>query len=182
MKFSQQRIPDVVLIEPPVYEDERGFFLETWRQDRFLAAGIDAKFVQDNRSRSTRGTLRGLHYQLNSPQGKLIRVTHGEIFDVAVDIRRSSTTFGQWVGVSLSAGNHRALWIPPGFAHGFLVQSNYADFEYRMTDYYAREDERCIAWDDPDINIDWPRTADSELKLSDKDRRGVRFADAECHA
>lgn len=179
MKFTPTAIPDVVLIEPQVFADERGFFMETWQRRKFAEAGIDVDFVQDNHSRSVKGTLRGLHYQLPPhAQGKLVRVTVGEVFDVAVDIRRGSPTFGRWVGEYLSAENKRMLWIPPGFAHGFYVTSDVAEFQYKCTDYYAPECERCIRWDDPQLAIAWPLAG--EPLVSAKDAAGVRLADAEC--
>ncbi|WP_017942187.1 MULTISPECIES: dTDP-4-dehydrorhamnose 3,5-epimerase [unclassified Thioalkalivibrio] len=182
MKFIETRIPDVVIVEPTVYGDERGFFMETWERRKFEAAGLDQEFVQDNHSRSVRGTLRGLHYQIEQPQGKLVRVTHGAVFDVAVDIRRSSPTCGQWVGVELSAENKRQLWVPARFAHGFYVTSEVAEFQYKCTDFYAPEHERCIRWDDPDLGIEWPLLSDgSEPLLSDKDRAGLWFAAAEVY-
>ena len=151
-------------------------------KQKFHDAGIDAKFVQDSHSRSSHGALRGLHYQVSQPQGKLIRVIHGEAFDVAVDIRQSSPTFGQWVGEVLSAGNRKLIWIPPGFAHGFLVLSDFADFEYRLTDFYAPEHARSICWDDSDIGINWPLAAGQEPLLSEKDAAGVLLANAEVYA
>ena len=157
MRAIPTSIPEVLVLEPKVFGDARGFFYESFNRRAFRdATGIDADFVQDNHSRSTRGVLRGLHYQLRQPQGKLVRVVRGSVFDVAVDLRRSSPTFGQWVGETLSDENQRQLWIPPGFGHGFLVLSESADFTYKMTDYYAPEHERCVAWDDPALGIRWP--------------------------
>jgi dTDP-4-dehydrorhamnose 3,5-epimerase len=182
MEFSHTPIPDVVVIDPVVYEDSRGFLMETWRANRYGEAGINANFVQDVHSRSARGTVRGLHYQIGRPQGKLIRVLSGEAFDVAVDIRKSSPTFGQWVGEKLSAGNRRLIWIPPGFAHGFMVLSEFAELEYRLTDYYAPEEERTIQWNDPDIGIEWPETGVIEPALSDKDRAGKALRVADVYA
>ena len=156
MEFEPTAIPDVVLIRPKVFGDARGFFMESWEERKFASAGLDAKFVQDNHSRSARNILRGLHYQIQQPQGKLVRVITGAVFDVAVDIRRSSPTFGRWVGVTLSAENHHMLWVPPGFAHGFLVLSESADFLYRCTDFWAPNHERAIQWNDRDLGIDWP--------------------------
>ena len=182
MEISPLDIPGLVVIDPVVYEDPRGFLMETWRADRFAEAGIDATFVQDVHSRSGRGTIRGLHYQIEQAQGKLIRTIEGEVFDVAVDIRRSSPTFGQWHGETLSAGNRRLIWIPPGFAHGFMVLSEYADIEYRMTDYYAPEHGRTIRWDDPDIAIDWPLKEGQAPSLSEKDEAGVALGDADVYA
>ena len=182
MEFTETQIPDVVVIDPVVYEDDRGFFMETWQEQKFRDAGIDAKFVQDSHSRSSFGTLRGLHYQISQAQGKLIRVLHGEAFDVAVDLRKSSPTFGQWVGELLSAGNRKLIWIPPGFAHGFLVLSEYADFEYHLTDFYAPQHERTILWNDRDLAIGWPLPPDQEPLLSEKDKAGVLLKNAEVYA
>ena len=168
MKTTPTKIPDVLLVEPRVVADNRGFFMETWHRARFAAAGIDFELVQDNHSRSVQGTLRGLHYQIRQPQGKLVRATAGEIFDVAVDLRKSSPTFGRWVGVTLSDTNHRQLWIPPGYAHGFVVISEIADFEYKCTDYYHPQSETGVIWNDPDLDIAWPI---EDPVLSDKDKR-----------
>jgi len=156
MKVTPTRLPDVLVLEPKVFGDARGFFLESWNRRTFQDAAGPFEFVQDNHSRSARGVLRGLHYQLARPQGKLVRVVSGRVFDVAVDMRRSSPTLGQWAGVELSAENQRQLWVPPGFAHGFLVLSASADFLYKTTDYYVPEDERALAWDDPRVGIEWP--------------------------
>ncbi len=181
MKVTPTAIPDVLLIEPQVFGDPRGFFLETWSSRAFAAAGVNAQFVQDNWSRSARGILRGMHYQIRHPQGKLVRVTQGEVFDVAVDLRRSSATFGQWVGATLSATNFRSLYVPPGFAHGFYVTSESADFQYKCTDVYAPEWERTIAWNDARIGIVWPMAAGTGPLLSEKDRtKAVDFERAEC--
>lgn len=178
MKVIPTAIPDVLVLEPQVFGDARGFFLESFNQQAFTAAtGVRLPFVQDNHSRSGQGVLRGLHYQLRQPQGKLVRVVRGAVFDVAVDIRRASPTFGAWVGVELSEENQRQLWVPPGFAHGFLVLSDVADFLYKTTDYYAPEHERCIAWGDPAIGIDWPLA--SAPKLSAKDRLGASLGAAD---
>lgn len=178
MQVTPTRIPDVLVLEPRIFGDARGFFLESFNQANFQAAtGIDVTFVQDNHSRSARGVLRGLHYQLQQPQGKLVRVVRGAVFDVAVDIRRGSPTFGQWVGLELSEDNHRQLWVPPGLAHGFLVLSESADFVYKTTDYYAPQHERAIAWNDQDIGIEWP-LADPPL-LSGKDQLAKPLRDAE---
>jgi dTDP-4-dehydrorhamnose 3,5-epimerase len=182
MEFTATQIPDVMVIDPVVYEDARGFFMDTWQEQKFHEAGINARFVQDSHSRSAHGALRGLHYQVSQPQGKLIRVIQGEAFDVAVDIRKSSPTFGQWVGEVLSAGNRKLIWIPPGFAHGFLVLSEFADFEYKLTDFYAPEHERSIRWDDPDIAINWPLADGQEPLLSEKDAAGLPLANAEVYA
>ena len=178
MKITPTKIPDVKLIEPRVFGDERGFFMETWNEKVFREAGIDTKFVQDNHSRSVKNTLRGLHYQIKQPQGKLVRVTQGEVFDLAVDLRVGSSTFGQWVGEYLSEENKRMLWVPPGFAHGFLVISDTADFEYKCTDFYAPGYERCIVWNDADIGIDWGIKDVNALILSDKDRQGRSISEA----
>jgi dTDP-4-dehydrorhamnose 3,5-epimerase len=180
MKITPLAIPEVMLVEPKVFGDARGFFLESFRQDLFDAAtGTRHEFVQDNHSRSTRGVLRGLHYQLPPhAQGKLVRVITGAVFDVAVDVRRSSPTFGQWVGAELTAENHRQLWIPPGFAHGFLVLSETADFVYKTTAYYAPQSDRGILWNDADIGITWPELG-MEFSLSDKDRQQPSLRQAE---
>lgn len=178
MKVIASELPDVLILEPRVFGDERGFFYESFNARAFSeATGLNRAFVQDNHSRSQRGVLRGLHYQLQQAQGKLVRVTAGEVYDVAVDIRRSSPTFGQWTGVHLSAENKRQLWLPEGFAHGFLVLSEYAEFLYKTTDYYAPAHERCIRWDDPSLAIAWP--LDSAPQLSAKDQAGLSLADAE---
>jgi dTDP-4-dehydrorhamnose 3,5-epimerase len=178
MKVIASELPEVLILEPRVFGDERGFFYESFNARAFKqATGRTCEFVQDNHSRSQRGVLRGLHYQLQQAQGKLVRVTAGVVYDVAVDIRRSSPTFGRWVGVHLSAENKRQLWLPEGFAHGFLVLSEYAEFLYKTTDYYAPAHERCIRWDDPSLAIDWP--LDSAPQLSAKDQAGLGLADAE---
>ena len=174
MKIVSTTVPDVLLIEPEVFGDTRGFFMESYHQRKFAEAGFTETFVQDNHSRSTRGVLRGLHYQLRQPQGKLVRVVTGEVFDVAVDIRRGSPTFGRWVGEVLSEDNHRMLYVPPGFAHGFCVLSETADFLYKCTDFYDPDDEHGIAWDDPAIGIQWP---DGPFRLSDKDKANRQLAD-----
>lgn len=173
------RLPQVLVIEPRVFGDARGFFLESWNQRVFdEAVGQPVRFVQDNHSRSARGVLRGMHYQLSNPQGKLVRVVSGRVFDVAVDMRRDSPHLGQWVGVELSAENQRSLWIPPGFAHGFLVMSESADFLYKATEYYAPGDEKTLAWDDPTVAIEWPLEAGHPPLVSAKDQVGLRFTDA----
>jgi len=178
MKATQLAIPDVFLFEPRVFGDDRGFFFESFNQAKFEAAiGRKVNFVQDNHSRSAKNVLRGLHYQIQQPQGKLVRVVQGEVFDVAVDIRKSSPTFGQWVGEILSAENKRQLWVPEGFAHGFVVLSDTAEFLYKTTDYYAPAHERSIAWNDPAIGIRWPISG--EPVLSAKDQQGKSLADAE---
>lgn len=175
MKATPTRIPDVLILEPKVFGDARGFFFESFNQKAFNdATGLDVNFVQDNHSRSARGVLRGLHYQVQQAQGKLVRVVRGAVFDVAVDIRRQSPTFGQWVGCELSEDNHRQLWVPPGLAHGFLVLSDAADFLYKTTDYYAPQHERCIAWNDPEISIQWP--AGVQPLLSPKDQLGTTLS------
>lgn len=179
MKIIETRIPAVKIIEPKVFGDERGFFMETWNEKVFREAGIDANFVQDNHSRSVKNTLRGLHYQIKQPQGKLVRVTRGEVFDVAVDLRTNSLTFGQWVGVYLSEENNRMLWVPPGFAHGFLVTSATADFQYKCTDFYAPQYERSIHWADPELGINWPLEEGETPLTSTKDEEGVPFASAD---
>ena len=175
MKVTHCDIDDVLLLEPRVFGDARGFFMESFNQRAFSdATGLNLQFVQDNHSRSARGVLRGLHYQAVQPQGKLVRVVAGAVFDVAVDIRRDSPTFGKWVGQVLSAENNHQLWVPPGLAHGFLVLSEFADFLYKTTDYYAPQHERCIAWDDPGLAIDWPLGGEPPV-LSAKDQQGDRF-------
>lgn len=178
MDVIETRIPDVKLIKPRVFGDERGFFMETWNARAFAAAGIDATFVQDNHSRSVKNTLRGLHYQIKQPQGKLVRVTRGEVFDVAVDLRTNSPTFGQWVGEYLSEENNRMLWVPPGFAHGFLVTSDTADFQYKCTDFYAPEHERSIRWNDPELKINWGVEKPENLLISSKDKEGQSLEQA----
>lgn len=179
MNVIQTKIPDVLLIEPQVFGDHRGFFFESFNQKRFEEkTGVKTEFVQDNHSRSTQGVLRGLHYQIQQAQGKLLRATVGEIVDVAVDIRKSSPTFGQWVGYVLSAENKRQLWIPAGFAHGFAVLSEVAEVLYKTTDYYAKDYERSILWNDPDLGIDW-QLGDIKPRLSAKDEAGVLLKDAE---
>jgi len=178
VKVIPSSIPGVLIVEPHVFGDERGFFFESYNEREFAAAtGVSARFVQDNHSRSVKNVLRGLHYQIRQAQGKLIRVTAGAVFDVAVDIRRGSPAFGQWTGNVLSEENKRTLWIPPGFAHGFLVTSDYAEVQYKTTDYYAPEHERCIAWNDPQLAIAWPLSG--EPVLSRKDRAGTPFREAE---
>lgn len=179
LQIESTSIPDVKLIKPRVFGDSRGFFFESWNAADFRAAGLDLEFVQDNHSRSTRYTLRGLHYQIEHSQGKLVRAATGSVFDVAVDLRRSSPYFGRWVGAVLSAENHHMLWVPPGFAHGFVVLSHKADFMYKCTDIYAPEYERSIRWDDPTIGIEWPLPPRAEVLLSAKDEAGASFEDAE---
>lgn len=182
MKITETKIPAVKLIEPKVFGDERGFFMETWNEKAFREAGIDATFVQDNHSRSVKNTLRGLHYQIKQPQGKLVRVTRGEVFDVAVDLRTNSPTFGQWVGEYLSEENNRMLWVPPGFAHGFLVTSETADFQYKCTDFYAPQYERSIHWADQELGITWPLKSGETPLTSQKDEDGLPFALADHYA
>jgi len=179
MQFKQTDIPEVLIIEPRVFEDARGFFMETYQARQFAEAGIESDFVQDNHSCSTQYTLRGFHYQVRHAQGKLVRVVAGKIFDVAVDLRRSSSTFGRWVGVLLSAQDKRQLWVPPGFAHGFYVVSKWAEVLYKATDYYDPEAERCILWNDPTLNVIWPIGAGKMPVLSPKDLAGKLFAEAE---
>ena len=181
MKIIPTSIPDVLIIEPKVFGDTRGFFFESFNQRAFNeAVGQDVPFVQDNHSRSGKGVLRGLHYQAQQAQGKLVRVARGRVFDVAVDVRTGSSTFGQWAGVELSEDNQRQFWVPAGFAHGFVVLSDTADFLYKTTDYYAPAYERCIAWDDPDVGIHWPlaEAGITQPILSDKDRQGAPLASA----
>lgn len=180
MRFVPSEIPGVLLVEPQVFGDSRGFFMETWHAGKFAAAGLDCNFVQDNHSKSVQGTLRGLHYQIKKPQGKLVRVISGEVFDVAVDLRKSSPFFGRWVGEILSAENKKMLWVPPGFGHGFYVLSPEAEFVYKCTELYAPEHERCIRWDDPELGIVWPLLAQAPL-LSAKDLAGVSLAEAELY-
>jgi dTDP-4-dehydrorhamnose 3,5-epimerase len=179
MHFLPTAIPDVIVVEPQVFGDERGFFMETYHRARYVEAGITAEFVQDNHSRSLQGTLRGLHYQIQQPQGKLVRVVQGSVFDVAVDMRRSSATFGRWVGEVLSAENKRQLWVPPGFAHGFYVLSDSADFVYKCTELYAPQHERCVRWDDAELAIEWPLPAGATPLVSTKDAAGLLFRAAE---
>ncbi len=178
MKITATAIPDVLLVEPTVFGDNRGFFYESYNEQKWEElTGLQIRFVQDNHSRSARNVLRGIHYQIKQPQGKLVRVVVGEVFDVAVDLRRSSPTFGQWVGECLSAENKKSLWVPEGFGHAFLVLSDAAEFLYRTTDFYAPEHERCIIWNDEEINIDWPLVGDP--LLSEKDGKGSLFSKAE---
>jgi dTDP-4-dehydrorhamnose 3,5-epimerase len=179
MKIIKTAIDDVLVFEPRVHGDHRGYFLETWREDVFREAGVNHDFVQDNQSSSHQGVLRGLHYQIQKPQGKLLRVISGRVFDVAVDLRRSSATFGRWVGVEISSDNHRLFWIPPGFGHGFYVMSEMAEFAYKCTDYYAPEYERVIRFDDPDIGIVWPLVDNISTVLSEKDEAGLSLSEAE---
>ena len=180
MEVIATQHPEVLLLRPKVFGDARGFFFESYNRKTFAGLGIDAEFVQDNHSRSAKGVLRGLHYQIRQPQGKLVRVAAGEVFDVAVDLRRSSPHFGRVATMRLSADTHEMAWIPPGFAHGFLVLSEYAEFLYKTTDYYAPDAERCLAWNDPDLDIAWP--LDGEPLLSAKDRAGLPLAACEVFA
>ena len=183
MKVTRTEIPEVCLIEPRVFGDARGFFYESFNQRAFAeATGVQTEFVQDNHSRSARGVLRGLHYQLQRPQGRLVRVVAGTVFDVAVDLRRSSAHFGKWVGAIISAENHQQIWIPPGFAHGFLVLSETAEFLYKTTDYYAPEYERSLLWNDPDIGIAWPLENGQTPLLAAKDAAACALAQADCYA
>jgi dTDP-4-dehydrorhamnose 3,5-epimerase len=179
MQVVPTKLSDVKILRPSVFSDARGFFRETWNRRDFAAAGIDVDFVQDNHSHSTRGTLRGLHYQNPNAQGKLVWAGHGTVYDVSVDLRRSSASFGQWVGVTLSDENRDMLWIPPGFAHGFVVLSESADCFYKCTDYYAPAHERSILWNDPDLNIEWPLPPDTEPLVSARDQAAVAFAAAD---
>jgi dTDP-4-dehydrorhamnose 3,5-epimerase len=181
MRFLPTEIPGVVFIEPRVFGDARGFFMETWHAAKFAAAGLDLHFVQDNHSKSVQGTLRGLHYQIEKPQGKLVRVISGEVFDVAVDLRKSSPAFGRWVGGILSAENKKMLWVPPGFGHGFYVLSPEAEFVYKCTELYAPEHERCIRWDDSRLAIAWPVPDQAVPLLSAKDLAGKSLAEAELY-
>ncbi len=178
MNVVPTAIPDVLILEPKVFGDSRGFFMESFNQKTFNdCTKLDVNFVQDNHSRSSRGVLRGMHYQIQQPQGKLVRVVIGSVFDVAVDMRKSSSTFGKWVGVELSAENNRQLWVPPGFAHGFLVLSETADFLYKTTDYYAPQFERSLIWNDPTVGIEWPEAG--EIMLAAKDKAGLPLTSAE---
>lgn len=180
MNSVETEIPGVVVLEPRVFTDSRGFFLESWNEDAFRKHAIGARFVQDNHSHSAGGTLRGLHYQISRPQGKLIRVVRGAVFDVAVDLRRNSPTFGRWIGREISADNKRMLWIPPGCAHGFYALSE-VDFLYKCSEYYDAGDERTILWDDPDLAIDWPVDTTRPLLVSERDTAGSPFRDAETY-
>jgi dTDP-4-dehydrorhamnose 3,5-epimerase len=181
VRFRPTEIPDVQLIEYSVFEDHRGFFFESWRADEFATVGLTLPFVQDSHSRSTRGVLRGLHYQIPRPQGKLVRVIAGEVLDVAVDLRRSSPTFGRWVSAALAAANKQALWIPPGFAHGFYVVSDVAELVYKSTEYYAPAHERSIRWNDPRLNIRWPIKPGTPPILSARDAAAAAFHAADCY-
>jgi dTDP-4-dehydrorhamnose 3,5-epimerase len=180
MRVEPTSIPDVLLIHPKVFKDDRGYFFESWEAKKFAGAGIALPFVQDNQSKSTRHTLRGLHYQIQQPQGKLVRVVQGTVFDVAVDLRRSSATFGQWVGALLTDEHHEMLWVPPGFAHGFVVLSETAIFSYKCTDFYAPQHERAILWSDRELGIDWRLPAGATPTISAKDAVALSFTEAEC--
>ena len=182
MKFEETSLPGVIRVTPTVFADDRGYFMETWQSSKFADHGIDASFVQDNVSQSTRGTLRGLHYQIEQAQGKFVRVAQGEVYDVAVDLRKSSPQYGKWVGEVLSAENKHQLWVPPGFGHGFLVLSEMAEFQYKCTDYYSPEFERAIRWNDPDIGIEWPLVDGEQPMLSEKDATAPFLKDAETYA
>ena len=179
MEFEPTEIPDVIVVHPRVFGDARGFFFESWEERKFAAAGLGMRFVQDNHSRSMRHTLRGLHYQIQQPQGKLVRVVRGEVFDVAVDMRRSSPTYGRWIGMALSEENRRMLWVPPGFAHGFLTLSDSADVLYRCTDFWVAAHERAVIWNDPDLQVAWPLPEGITPLVSVKDAAAVRFRDAQ---
>ena len=181
MKFESTGLPGIIKIVPTVHEDSRGFFMEHWQARKFASHGIDVSFVQENFSQSVKGTLRGLHYQVRKPQGRLVRVVHGSVFDVSVDLRKSSPNFGHWVGEILSAENRHQLWVPPGFAHGFLVLSETAGFQYNCTEYYAPEFDRSIRWDDPDIGIDWPLPGGDQPILSDKDAAAPMLTQADSY-
>lgn len=178
MQVTPTKIPEVLIVKPKVFADDRGFFMESFKKQPYAEAGIDIPFIQDNHSGSKKGVLRGLHYQVQHPQGKLVRVVKGEVYDVAVDIRKSSPTFGQYVGEALSEKNHKQLWVPPGFAHGFLVLSDWAEIIYKVTDIYYPQGERTIIWNDPDFNIAWPLDG-IEVMVSAKDAQGKSFRDAE---
>lgn len=180
MNVQRTEIPDVMLLEPRVFPDSRGFFLESWNERRFRELGIDLRFVQDNHSHSIAGTLRGLHYQISRPQGKLVRAVRGAVFDVAVDLRRSSPTFGRWVGFELSAENRHSLWIPPGCAHGFYALSE-TDFIYKCSEFYAADDERTIRWNDPELAIDWPIDSAPPPLVSERDQAGCSLREAETY-
>ncbi len=182
MNVIPTAIPEVLLIEPRIFKDDRGFFVETYQARRYAASGISAPMVQDNHSGSRQGVLRGLHYQVRRPQGKLVRAIAGEVFDVAVDLRRSSPSFGQWVGVTLSARSGRQVWVPPGFAHGFYVVSEWAEIEYKVTDFYDPESERTLLWNDPQVGITWPLLPGTQPLVAPKDARGLKLAEAEVFA
>jgi len=180
MKFESTKLPGVIRIVPEFHRDSRGYFIESWQSEKYAGAGIETRFVQENFSHSVKGTLRGLHYQVERPQGRLVRVVQGEVFDVAVDLRESSPTFGQWTGEILSSDNRHQLWVPPGFGHGFLVLSETAGFEYNCTDFYSPDFDRAIRWDDPDIAVEWPLDGTAPL-LSDKDAAAPTLRNAELY-
>lgn len=182
MRVIDTDLNEVKIVEPKLFGDHRGFFLETWNQQSYDDAGITARFVQDNHSRSSKGVLRGLHYQIENPQGKLVRVSQGVVFDVAVDMRKSSKQFGQWTGVLLSEENNRQLWVPEGFAHGFVVLSETADFQYKCTNYYSPEHERTLMWNDASVGIEWPELEGAEIKLSEKDTNGLLLDQCDAYA
>jgi len=182
MELVATEIAEVVLVKPKVLRDGRGYFLESWQEARFAAAGLPAKFVQDNHSHSSQWVLRGMHYQIRQPQGKLVRVTRGAVFDVAVDVRKGSPTFGKWVGAELNDVNHHMLWVPPGFAHGFLTLTENVDFLYKCTDYYAPQHERTLRWDDPEVGIEWPLPAGVEPVLAARDAAAPGIGDIESPA
>jgi len=182
MRIEKTPLSGVLLLEPQVFGDSRGFFFESWNRARFAEAGLPIDFVQDNHSRSGRGTLRGLHFQTRHPQGKLVRVTVGAVYDVVVDLRQSSPTLGQWYGVELSAENHKMLWVPPGFAHGFYVLSASADFLYKCSDLYDPGSEVCLRWDDPTVAVDWPLLPEVPVIVSDKDRAGLSWSELPLYA
>jgi dTDP-4-dehydrorhamnose 3,5-epimerase len=179
MEFIPTRLPEVILIKPKVFGDARGYFLESWSLPRFAAVGIDAHFVQDNHSHSSQWILRGMHYQIQNTQGKLVRVSRGAVYDVAVDVRRSSPNFGKWVGVELSDSNHHMLWVPPGFAHGFMALTDNVDFMYKCTDVYAPQHERTLRWDDPAVGIEWPIPAGVQPQLATRDAQAAGLAEIE---
>ena len=182
MRVIDTDLNEVKIVEPKLFGDHRVFFLETWNQQSYDDAGITARFVQDNHSRSSKGVLRGLHYQIENPQGKLVRVSQGVVFDVAVDMRKSSKQFGQWTGVLLSEENNRQLWVPEGFAHGFVVLSETADFQYKCTNYYSPEHERTLMWNDASVGIEWPELEGAEIKLSEKDTNGLLLDQCDAYA
>lgn len=182
MYVTNTNLDEVKIIEPKLFGDKRGFFLETWNQKSYDEAGITARFVQDNHSRSSQGVLRGLHYQIENPQGKLVRVSQGVVFDVAVDMRKSSKQFGQWTGVLLTEENNRQLWVPEGFAHGFFVLSNTADFQYKCTNYYSPEHERTLMWNDVSVGVEWPELQGAEITLSEKDAKGLPLKECDTYS
>lgn len=179
MEFKKTKIPEVIILKPEVFEDDRGFFMEVWNSIQFREAGIDVEFIQDNHSKSKQGTIRGLHYQIQKPQGKLMKVISGRVYDVVVDMRRNSSTFGCWIGKYLSARNKKMLWVPPGFAHGFYVTSKFAEIIYKCTDLYAPQHERTLLWNDKDLAINWPLSKGLDISISEKDAKGIVFKDAD---